>query len=208
MATLTKTPYTAGSGNCRRTNNETWADARSGTTANAVDSSGGVELMAAAQPGVATNWLYRGFAQFDISSIPKNSTINSAVITITFSVQEDGDSGALCVEESTQPSSTALAVAHYNDLAALNSPTQFAPQIVFSGASNPETFTFNQNGLNRIEEIVNDGDTWLKLAFRERKDLENDSSTGANKVNCNLDTISLTVTYTPPSGGSFLYNFV
>ena len=186
--------------------NSTWSTVRDATAGASADSSwvdtAGVGL--GADFDGANYRIVRGWFSFNIS-LPSNATVTSSFLRLsgTSTRFTNANTSSLNIVQSTVVSDTVLATGDF-DLRGTTSWGDLALSS-WSQAGNND-IALNATGISNIPLSG-----YFKIAVTNSRDTSNTAPTGINSVTFDPTTSNqiLSITYTvPPSGGSFLYNFI
>lgn len=192
MATYTFTATATGTGYSGGWN-DTWSTVRNLTDGLNTSSNTNPIVYAGKYASSPLYQIYRGFTNFDTSSIGDSETILSAQVRFGASVAFNVDSTSLHLVAGTQASLTTLANADFDQAGA----TSFG-SINLSAIDGTDSIDLNASGLAHISKT---GST--KFAFRLGRDLDNSTPTGKNELSF-TSTIYLDV-ITPDQGGSPIF---
>lgn len=186
MATVTFNDITGGD---VRSHNATFATARTGS--NLATHNPTAQLYSGFTAG--EYYIDRVFVRFATGSIPDNATIVSAFIRINGSLGADNNSQSVHIVGST--GADTITTADWGNVGS----TDFGSKTFASFITGNNDITLNATGLTNISKT---GDT--KLALLGTMDLANSAVGGANYILI-TDPIVLSVTYTLPEDGAFMY---
>lgn len=193
MSTYTFTATATGTGYSGAWN-DTWSTARGFADGLNTSSNTSPIVYAGKYASSPLYQIYRGFTNFDTSSIGDAETILSAQVRFGASVAFNVDTTSLHLVAGTQASLTTLANADYDQAGA----TSFG-SINLSAIDGTDVITLNSSGLAHISKT---GST--KFAFRIGTDLDNSTPTGKNELGFTSVTFYLDVV-TPDQGGSPIF---
>jgi hypothetical protein len=151
-------------------------------------------------------FILRGFVPFDTSSLPNNAVVTAAVLRLyrddAINVFSNADSTSVEIVPSTQASNTVLANGDFDAVT-------FSSKGSINLASTTNN-AYNDISLTDLSQVSLTG--YTKLALVLGRDLNNSAPTGQNNIafqdRADANPPILRVTYTVPSGGSFIMNFI
>jgi len=197
MAQSTINAKTGTSGGHVRCGDAVWATARAGTgsTLDATQTSARVQ----SDFSGGSYFIRRGFLQFDISSIPTGSRIQSAIYKTYVSNLSDANTSGIIIAQSTADDTIST-----NDFTAVGT-TSFGTVNYSDCANNTyEEIALNSDGVAYIQSNI--GSTGLKFAHRDSRDFNNSVPTGDNEAviedGDSANPAQLIVTYNPPGAGA------
>ena len=116
-----------------------------------------------------TSSIGRAFLPFDTSSLDNGASVSAATLTLTSvaTTLEGGSKTKIGLVQTTQASSTSLAVADYDTCGSVDSPTEGATEISLPADEGTAVFTLNATGLTWISKTG-----YTKLGVRGQLDIE------------------------------------
>jgi uncharacterized delta-60 repeat protein len=114
----------------------------------------------------------RGFFPFDTSPLPDSALISSASLDLYVSAVAVGDNDGedfVVITQTSQPSTSSLSTADFNQCGSVNSPVEGSPRYDLSSGISVNTynsFTLNETGRGWISTTG-----WTKLGMREGHDV-------------------------------------